>query len=208
MKTILFQGDSITDAWRRRDESDDCYCLGSGYPVFINAELGCRAPGQFYCLNRGIGGNRSLDMLQRWNHECIALKPDYVSIMIGVNDVWHEIDYKNGVPADRYEAFLSMMIEDVQTKLPQTKIILMTPFVTHGTVTDAHWDYFRSEIDARIAIVEKLAEKYSLTCVQLQKAFDDALAIAPADTWTLEGVHPTSAGHKLIADAWLNAFQM
>ena len=204
MKTILFQGDSVTDTCRSREDDN---VRGSGYPVFVDGELGYSMPQQFRVSNRGIGGNRSLDLLQRWNQDCIALKPDYLSIMIGVNDVWHEIDYQNGAPIDRYREFLRMMIEDVQNRLPATKLILMTPFITHGTATDRNWDYFRSEVDLRIAAVEDLAKKYNLPCVHTQKAFDQALEIAPANNWTYEGVHPTSAGHLLIANAWLKVFQ-
>lgn len=203
MKTILFQGDSITDTCRSREDDN---VLGSGYPVLIDAELGYTMPGKFKIINRGIGGNRSLDLLQRWKQDCLLLKPDFLSVMIGVNDVWHEIDFNNGVTVPRYETYLKMMIEDVLNNLPETKIIIMSPYVTHGATTDKNWDYFRSEVDARIAVSEKLAKEYNLPFINLQNKFDDALKLAPAENWTFEGVHPTSAGHMIIAKAWLEAF--
>ena len=201
MKKILFQGDSITDAGRNE------WDIGAGYPTLVAAELGCKYPGEYKIINRGVSGNRSVDMLARWRKDCIELKPDYLTIMIGVNDIWHEIDFQNGIAADKYEVFLSMMIEDVQHYLPKTKIILMEPYITHGTATDQHWEYFRKEMDKRIEAVNRLAEKYHLPCVHLQKAFNDALNDASAENWTVEGVHATPAGHMIIKNAWMEVFK-
>lgn len=203
MKTILFQGDSITDTYRWRD---DDRAIGSGYPILIDAELGYNMPGKFLIINRGIGGNRSVDILQRWRTDCINLKPDYLSLMVGVNDVWHEIDFQNGIITERYEEYLRIMIEDVKNALPDIKIILMSPYITHGETTDKNWDYFRTEVDARIKASERISKLFNLPFINLQDKFDEALSIAPAENWTFEGVHPTSAGHKIIANAWLEVF--
>ena len=200
MKRVLFQGDSITDSGRND------WDMGSGYPTFIAAELNCKKPMEYEFINRGVSGNRSVDMLARWRQDCIELKPDYLSFMIGINDVWHEIDLKNGITAERYEVYLSMMIEDVKHYIPKTKIIIMEPYVTHGIATDEYWDYFREEIDKRIEIVNKLSEKYRLSCVHLQKCFNDALKSAPAENWTRDGVHATPAGNMVIKNAWLEVF--
>ena len=203
MKTILFQGDSITDAYRGRQ---GFMHLGIGYPTLIAAELGYNMPGKFNVINCGISGNRSVDMLSRWKADCINLKPDYLSFLIGVNDTWHEIDFDNGVPVDRYETYLRIMVEDAEIALPNTKIILMEPYITHGTATDKNWNYFRSDIDKRIDVINKLCTEHGFPCVHLQQEFDCALEKAPAENWTQDGVHPTYAGYELIKKAWLETF--
>lgn len=201
MKMILFQGDSITDAGRNE------WDIGAGYPALTAAELGYKYPLEYKVENRGVSGNKSIDMLVRWRKDCIEMKPDYVTFMIGVNDIWHEIDFNNGLSADKYEIFLKMMIEDVKNYLPDTKLIIMEPYITHGKATDKNWEYFRSEMDKRIAIVRKLADEYNLPCVHLQDEFNKALEVAPAENWTAEGVHATSAGHMLIKNAWIKVFE-
>ena len=203
MKKILFQGDSFTDAGRDRENPSD---VGTGYVNLIAAELGYTVPQQFVIENRGIAGDRSLDMLARWNNDCLKLAPNYLSILIGVNDVWHGIVCNNGIPADRYEVFLRMMLDDVREQLPDTKVIIMEPFITYGTSTDRAWECFRSEIDKRIETVRRLAAEYGIGCVRLQEEFERAADIAPAENWTLEGVHPTPAGSTVIKNAWLKLF--
>ena len=145
MKTILFQGDSITDVGRvREDESS----LGQGYPRMLAERLGYEYPGQFRYLNRGISGNRVVDLYARWKVDALNLKPDYLSILIGVNDVWHEIEAQNGVEAKKYEKIYTMLLEETLEALPDIKIILMEPFVLHGTGTDKAWDVFSQEVAA------------------------------------------------------------
>lgn len=203
MKKILFQGDSVTDAGRDRENPSD---VGTGYVNLIAAELGYTVPQQFVIENRGIAGDRSLDMLARWNNDCLKLAPDYLSILIGVNDVWHGIACNNGISADRYEVFLRMMLDDVSKQLPNTNVIIMEPFITHGTSTDRAWKCFRGEIDKRIETVRRLAAEYGIGCVRLQEEFERAEDVAPAENWTLEGVHPTPAGSTVIKNAWLKLF--
>lgn len=154
MKKILFQGDSVTDAWRDRENPAD---VGNVYVNLITSELGYTMPQQFIIENRGVAGDRSVDMLARWNNDCLTLAPDYLSILIWVNDVWHEIACHNGIFSDRYEVFLRMMLDDVKNFLPNTEIIIMEPFITHGTSTDRAWEYFCSEIEKRIETVRKLS---------------------------------------------------
>ena len=106
-KVILFQGDSITDAGRDRANK---FGLGKGYPNFVSGHLGAKYPYQFQYINRGISGNRVVDLYARIKMDMINLKPDYMSILIGINDVWHEIFDKNGVAADKFEMVYGLMI--------------------------------------------------------------------------------------------------
>ena len=203
---ILFQGDSITDAGRYtevgtgvRDSS-----LGAGYVKLIANRLLCDSPEKNYeIINRGISGNRIVDLYARWKADCINLAPDVLTILIGVNDTWHERGGQNGVEVPRYERFYRELIEWTLSALPNIKIILMTPFA--NPVND-HIASFFPEVNERQAVVEKLAKEFSLPCVKLHEDFEAANARAPMEHWTPDGVHPSGAGHQLIADAWLKAF--
>ena len=209
-KVILFQGDSITDAWRSRDSDD---CPGFGYPAMVMGHLGAVEPYRYKFYNRGISGNRIVDLYARIKADFINLKPDYLSILIGINDVWHECMCKNGVDAAKFEMVYGLLIEELMRELPGLKIMLLEPFVLPGSSTrsnDDHpgrWEYFRTETDLRRAAVKRLAERYALTFVPLQDMFDTANNNSPVDGyWLVDGVHPTSAGHELIKRAWLEAF--
>ena len=206
MKTILFQGDSITDVDRRSDDSPLWGEFGYGYPLLVSARLGYANPGDYHFINRGDSGDRVVDLYARIKTDAINLRPDVLSVLIGVNDVWHELNEQNGVAADKYERIYGMFIEEVREALPDIRMLLLEPFVTPGRATDPKWDVFRTEVGKRAAAVRRLSEKYDLTFVPLQDRFDAALQKAPADYWTVDGVHPTAFGHELIAEAWISAF--
>lgn len=210
MKTILFQGDSITDG--RRDRENDQY-RGSGYATMVSAQLMCEQPGAFRCINRGVGGNRILDVYARIRCDIENMQPDVMSLLIGINDVWHETNFHNGVSQERFERVLDLLLSDLRTSLPQMKIMLLEPFVLHGKATCAipenpgRWDYFREETPKRAAAVRAAAEKYSLPFIPLQQEFDRLAAATCAENWLIDGVHPTAAGHWMIAQKWLEAYR-
>ena len=195
MKTILFQGDSITDAGRSRE--DDSF-TGVGYPTLVKSELSFEYPNQYVWYNRGISGNRVVDLYARIKADIINLKPDVMSILIGVNDVWHEFDNENGVDAEKYFKVYSMLIEEIKDALPSAQIMILEPFVLKASATEKCWEQFQSEVKKRAVKAKEIAEKYDLLFVPLQDKFDEALQLAPADYWIADGVHPTAAGHELI----------
>ena len=177
-------------------------------------ELGLAYPYQYTCYNRGISGNRVVDLYARIRKDMIHLKPDYMSILIGINDVWHEYTVANGVEAEKFELVYGLLIEELLRELPGLKLMLLEPFVLPGSATvteEAHpgrWEYFRAETDLRRTAVKRLAEKYGLLFVPLQERFDAANADAPEmGYWLSDGVHPSPAGHALIKEAWLAAFE-
>ena len=196
---FLFQGDSITDAGRGDYESPQA--LGTGYPRILAADLTYRNP-EYEVLNGGISGNRVVDLLARWKKDCLNLKPDVLTILIGVNDVWHELNWQNGVSAELFEEIYNILLRETKKALPETRLVLMGAYLTHGAATDADWDRFAKEVALRREITKRLAEVYHAEFIDLQKLFDDALETAPASHWTADGVHPTVAGHKLIAEEW------
>ena len=204
MRTILFQGDSITDVDRDRNCDDR---RGLGYPTLIAGELGYEAPGAFTFLNRGVSGDRVVDLYARIKRDVINLRPDVMSILIGVNDVWHELSSQNGVSAEKYRKVYGMYVEEILAALPNVRILVLEPFVLHGPATDGSWDYFRKEVALRAEAARDVVETYGLTFVPLQRVFDAALEKADASYWTPDGVHPTTFGHELIAREWIRAFR-
>ena len=209
MKTILFQGDSITDA--RRDYNNDNFS-GHGYATMVKGELGAEFPGKYVFLNRGISGNRISDVYARIKCDILNLKPDYMSLLVGVNDTWHELDRQNGVPANKYEKLYCMLLDEIYEQLPNIKIILLEPYVLHGSATDSteeqpgYFDRFSADVYEHAKAAAKVAEKYKLPFIRLQKVFDDALSKAPSTYWTIDGVHPTAMGHELIKREWIKVF--
>lgn len=209
MKRILFQGDSITDCGRNRENH---IYVGDGYPVHVKAQLGYDYPGMYDFQNRAISGNRVVDVYSRIKADIINLRPDYMSLLVGVNDVWHEFDFQNGVSAQKYEKIYSMLIEEVKAELPDIKIMILEPFCLRGTATENSeefpdkWNMFSFAVRERAEKAKAVAEKYDLLFVPLQEKFDEALSKAPSNYWLVDGVHPLAPGHELIAREWLKAF--
>ena len=209
-KVVLFQGDSITDCGRDRNILTH---YGRGYAHLAAAYLMGNYPEKFMCYNKGISGNRVVDLYARIKIDMINLKPDYMSILIGINDVWHEYSSQNGVDAVKFERVYCMLIEELKEALPDLKIMILEPFVLPGkaTVTNeenpGRWEYFTCECALRREASKRVAEKYGLLFVPLQAMFDEACAKAPAEYWAFDGVHPTAAGNELIKQAWLKAFE-
>ncbi len=198
----LFQGDSITD-WGR-GKYDDPHATGCGYPRILEAEL-TAADRDCEVLNCGISGSRVVDLLARWKKDCLNLKPDVLTILIGVNDVWHELGSQNGVAPALFEEVYRIVLRETFAVLPGIRIILMGTFVTHGTATDPEWETFYNEVKIRRDITRRMAQEFRLDYVDLQQVFDEAQEKQPAERWTIDGVHPTAAGHWLIAQAWKKA---
>lgn len=203
MKKILFQGDSITDAGRSRENDINS---GYGYPTLVKASLGFDNHGEYEFFNRGISGNRIVDLMARIKSDIINLKPDVMSILIGVNDVWHEANYQNGVATEKFEKFYGMIIEEVKEALPDIKIMILEPFVLKGSASEENWEYFRSGVEEKAAAVRRVAQKYNLKFVELMKKFDELYDKEPMGYWLYDGVHPTAAGHEIIKREWLKAF--
>lgn len=204
--TILFQGDSITDCGRSRENPDPAFGagLGSGYASMVAASLLCDRPEvnwNFY--NRGISGNRIVDLYARWKVDALNLKPDLISILIGVNDTWHEFGSKNGVEVPRYEEFYRMLLTWTKEALPKTRIMLLEPFVLQFGAVGKDWV---PEINARRKAVKKIAADFKTDFIPVQEIMDKASKKAAPEHWLTDGVHPRPAGHKLIADAWLKTF--
>jgi lysophospholipase L1-like esterase len=204
MTRILFQGDSITDVARGREDHNN---LGLGYPTLIKGYLGYEKPNDYQFINRGISGNRIVDLYARIKVDIINLKPDVLSILIGVNDVWHELSSANGVEDEKYFNVYSMLVEEIIHDLPDVHIMIMEPFVLKGSATEGQWEEFDCEVRKRAKRAKEVADKYRLIFIPLQSVFSEAEKRSPEDYLTLDGVHPTTMGHELIKREWLKAFE-
>lgn len=204
MKTILFQGDSITDAGR--NFQDDAY-MGYGYATMTAGKIAVDWPGEYQVINKGISGNRIVDVYARIKKDIINLNPSYMSILIGVNDVWHEFGERNGVDAVKFERVFDWLITELKEALPELKILILEPFVLKGPATEHVWEGFSSEVFLRAAACKRLAEKHGLIFVPLQEKLE-ALAAQTSNTYVLgDGVHPTYAGHELISREVYNVYK-
>jgi lysophospholipase L1-like esterase len=199
---ILFLGDSITDMGR--DRGDDNVWKGNGYVFYVAGDIKREDP-SIEVINRGISGDRIVDLYARIKRDVWNLKPDVLSILIGVNDVWHEINDKNGVELDRFIKVYEMLISDTLKVLPQVKIVLCEPFVLKGTATEEKYERFL-QVKEYAKAVKVLAEKYSLEFLPLQGAFDKASAKTCSKDYLYDGVHPDIAGARLIADEWMSLY--
>ncbi len=194
---ILFQGDSITDGNRGRS-SDPNHILGHGYQFLIAARY-CESLAERHLvfLNRGISGNKVSDLARRWQKDTLELKPDLLSILIGINDL------NAGVSAEDYERQYDQLLTDTRQALPGVKLVLCEPFGLPVGHFQSDWDKHRADLAIRREIVGRLAAKYHAPVVHFQKAFDEALRRAPAEYWIWDGIHPTFPGHQLMAEEWI-----
>jgi lysophospholipase L1-like esterase len=199
---ILFQGDSITDAGRSRDRpgANDPRGLGNGYPFLIGAGLlRDHAGSNLQVLNRGISGHKVPDLQARWQADCIDLQPTILSVLIGVNDIWHKLAGRYDGTVSDYEEGLGALLQQTHEALPSTRIVLCEPFVLRCGAVNEGWF---PEFDRRREAAARVAKTMALDWVPFQTMFDQALEQAEPQVWAADGVHPTLAGHALMAKTW------
>lgn len=199
-------GDSITDMGRTRADDNKACNYGYGYAFFIEGALSEKYPTTYKVFNKGISGNRTVDLYARIKSDCWNYKPDILSILIGVNDLWHDIDWANGVEIDRFERIYRMYLEDTKKVLPNVKFMLLEPFLLKCGVTEEKWGEF-VKIKEYAKIVKKLALEFDAVFIPLQEIFDDLAKKYSPEYYLPDGVHPSVAGAKVIANAWLQAFE-
>ena len=197
---LVFIGDSITDCGRRQPPNAP---HGNGYVNLVRAFLIARYPQLgLDILNRGISGNTVRDLAARWEEDVIRLQPDWLSVKIGINDVWRTVTgrHKEAVPLDEYAATYERLLRRTR-EATSARLILVDPYV----IETSRGDPFRSLIDQYIPAVHRLAERFGAISVPTQAAFDEALAAQPSGYWADDRVHPNTAGHAIIARAFLRA---
>ena len=184
---ILFQGDSITDGNRGRSE-DPNHILGHGYAFILAAKYGCQFPERrLTFLNRGISGNTVAALQARWREDTLAFKPDLLSVLIGVNDTWHEFGGQNGVAVPKFERLFRDFLTEVRAALPAIKFVLCEPFVLPCGVVTKDWI---TEMNQRRVVVKKLAGEFDAVFVP----FQTLPAAALLSVKYVEGLGPTKPG--------------
>lgn len=201
---ILFQGDSITDASRKKDdmEANSANALGNGYAFMAAAHLLGQYPEKkLKIFNKGKSGHKVPQLADRWDSDALELKPNVLSIMVGVNDFWHMNRGSYSGTLKNYKDEYSALLARTRQHLPDVKLILGEPFAVAGVkVVDESW--FPAFNEYR-STVRDIAEQYGAAFIPYQRIFEKAQKLAPSEYWTYDGVHPTIAGNKLMAEAWL-----
>lgn len=201
--TFLFQGDSITDGNRTRN-NDWNHVLGHGYQYIIASRLWYDLPAKgLHFFNRGISGNTITDLTTRWQKDTLDIKPDVLSILIGINDISALIKGDNNYTTARYEKGYSNLLQQTKLQLPGIQFVLCEPFILPVGKVKEQWELYSAEIKKRQDIVKRLSEEHKAVFVGFQDAFDKALSRAPADYWIWDGIHPMPAGHELMAREWI-----
>jgi acyl-CoA thioesterase-1 len=194
---ILFTGDSITDCGRSREFDWE---MGSGYVSLAAAHLYANlASTELKIFNRGISGNQVSDLLGRFDTDLLALEPTVISILIGINEVWRRYDSNSPTTVETYEKNYRTLLEQIREKL-DARIVLLEPFLLHVPEDRHKW---REDLNPKIDAVRRLAVEFEAELLPLDGLFAQVCTQAPASYWAADGVHPSQAGHGLIAQAWL-----
>lgn len=206
--TILFQGDSITDAGRNKEDNsfNNPRAMGTGYAMLAGAAiLEKYAQLDLKIYNKGISGNKVYQLADRWDNDCLNIKPDILSILIGVNDIWHKLTGNYDGTVDIYRRDYIALLERTKKTLPDVKLIICEPFAVPGVkAVDDKWypEFYEYQKAAR-----DIATLFNATFIPFQKVFDEALKKAPGSYWTPDGVHPSLAGASLMAEALIGVFK-
>ena len=200
---ILFFGDSITESGRDYQASNDTpQSYGMGYVNFVAAEILSKNPLNNTVINRGEGGDKIVDLYARIRRDVWNFEPDFLSILVGVNDVLHE-NAKNGVEIERFDKLYRLLVEETRKRLPKTKILLCAPFLLPTESNKKDYDKIKLYAKA----VEKISRDYDLYFLSLQEKFEEKVEQYGLKTYFYDGIHPTVTGAKLIADEWLKKFE-
>ncbi|HEY9258064.1 SGNH/GDSL hydrolase family protein [Chitinophaga sp.] len=201
---VLFQGDSITDAGRKRDndQPNSGGALGGGYALMAASELLLKnADRNLKVYNKGISGNKVFQLADRWDIDCLSIKPDVLSILVGVNDFWHTLNGNYKGTVQTYREDYDKLLAHTKEQLPDVQLIIGEPFAVTGVkAVDEKW---YPAFDEYRAVARALADKYQAIFIPYQAVFDKAQKSAPGAYWTGDGVHPSVAGAQLMAEAWL-----
>ena len=205
--SILFQGDSITDGNRGRS-ADPNHILGHGYQFIIAARFAELHPEQHLTFsNRGVSGNRVVDLAKRWQADTLELKPDVLSILIGINDFSHAPAGADHGPAESYEHDYDALLTATLAALPGVRMVFGEPFLLPSGSYKDHYDERLATLRSYQEAVDRLGRKFHAPVIHYQRMFTAACRKAPADYWIWDGVHPTYAGHGLMADEWIRTVQ-
>lgn len=196
---VLFQGDSITDCHRSREDIGN---LGNGYPALVKAIYNTLVPSNTTTfVNKGISGDRVRDLIERYHEDFFEIQPTFISIMIGINDVWRAFDRNEPCPLERFQQEYVKLLEMIRKDFPAVKIMLIEPFVLHSLPDRKDW---HPDLDPKRAFVKSLAKEYANYFLPLHSILTEKAKTEFSDAVLAEdGVHPSSVGHAVIAAEYL-----
>lgn len=204
---VLFQGDSITDMGRGRT-ADPNHILGHSYVFLIAAEEGAAYPNQdVTVINRGVSGNTVPDLAARWQKDTLELKPDVLSVLIGINDIGHSFRKNQPFSIAAYRESYDRLLQTTVAALPEVKLVLCEPFLAPGKSTSARYGDWEAAVAAEDRVVAELAQKYHAPVVHFERMFTEAFRRAPYSHWIWDGVHPTYSGQALMAHEWARTYR-
>ena len=207
---ILFQGDSLTDSGRIRNTEEPNINLGMGYVNLLAARITCDNP-SVNVYNRGVSGNRICDMYARWIEDTLNIDFDILSVMNGINDIGFQLRMGRGADKDKFKFVYDRMLFEVKEKKPDAKLVIIEPFLVRKYMGEDggdiynDWDLWHGQITERGEICRELAEKYGAIFVPLAEDFAKLSEKYGPDVWSMDCIHPTAAGHEVIARKWMEA---
>jgi lysophospholipase L1-like esterase len=202
---ILFQGDSITDGGRWKG-NDWNHILGQGYAFIVASKIGYKHPSRKYLfVNRGVSGNKVPDLVARWDEDTIAIKPNLLSILIGVNDLMAAVGGNTAFSSDSYANEYRSLLKKTTQQLPNAKLVIGEPFLLPVGRYKDNWDLHFKELEPRQKLARQLSQEFNAAFVPYQELFTSAARKTAGDSWLWDGVHPMPAGHELMAEAWIKA---
>jgi lysophospholipase L1-like esterase len=196
---LLFQGDSITDAFRDPAELNPAFQLGNGYVFLIASRLGLEQPGRFHCVNRGISGNGVNELLARWDSDALSLRPNAISLLIGVNETIRAFHGEPSLSETEFENSFRRLVERTLAAAGAPRLIVLEPFLLVTGEVTTEW---KSHLQIRQTILRKVCLEFEIPFIETQNVFDAHLSQAPAAYWAYDGIHPTHAGFALLASIW------
>ena len=207
-QSILFQGDSITDAGRNKEDNgfNNARVLGTGYAMLAGAALLEKyASLELKVYNKGISGNKVFQLADRWDKDCLDIKPDVLTILIGVNDIWHKLNGQYNGTVEIYRKDYIALLERTKKTLPNVKLIICEPYAVKGVkAVDDKWypEFYDYQKASR-----EIADQFGATFIPFQSIYDEAQKQASGSYWTPDGVHASLAGAQLMAQAWLKTIK-
>lgn len=202
---FLFQGDSITDGNRGRNK-DPNHIMGHGYAFSVASRIGADfAEFNPVFYNRGISGNRVTDLEARWQTDTLDIKPDVLSVLIGINDasiMIKEPEVKE-TTIDQFETSYRNILLQSKQQNPDGLFVLCLPFVYPAGRVKEDWDKYHNTVERLTVRTKKLAKEFETVLVDFPAVFDKAIKRMPAEYWMWDGIHPTVPAHELMAREWI-----
>ena len=203
----MFTGDSLTDGnrYKKKEQRWDLnHQMGHTYAYIVNGLLGCRYPErQFRFFSRGVSGNRIVDLYARSETDLFPLKPDVLSVLVGINDGPGDRNNFVPTPGEKYEHLYRLMLQEVKERLPECRMVLMEPFVCRTGSVMENYPVWKAHTESCGQAVRRLAEEFDAVFVPLQEKFDEVCRNYPVEYWCWDGVHPTENGHGMMALEWI-----